>query len=60
MRIVQVGLFILAVLAFVGALFAAGSELGDILWRGGVAVLLLDLVAMKLWPTFTAPDRPAG
>ncbi len=51
MRVMQVGLFVLAVLAFLGALLAVGSELGDILWRVGVAVLLLDLVAMKLWPS---------
>lgn len=51
MRAIHIGLFVLGVLAFVAALFAAGSELGDILWRGGVAVLLLDLVAMKLWPS---------
>ncbi len=51
MRVMHIGLFVLGVLAFVAALFAAGSELGDILWRVGVAVLLLDLVAMKLWPS---------
>ncbi len=51
MKVMQVGLFVVGLLAFVGALFAAGSELGDILWRAGVAVLLLDLVAMKLWPS---------
>jgi hypothetical protein len=32
-RAVQVGLFVLAVAVFLGALVAAGTQLGDILWR---------------------------
>jgi hypothetical protein len=51
MRVFQILLFALAVASLVVAAVAAGTELGDILWRAGVAALLTDLVVMKLWPT---------
>jgi len=54
MRIVQVLLFALAVAAFLAAAAFAGGLLGDIFWRAGIATLLIDLVAMKLWPTAQA------
>lgn len=55
MRQLQVGIFFLAVVAFIAALFFIGSDTGGDLWRGGVAALLVDLVLMKLWPA-----RPAS
>jgi hypothetical protein len=51
MRQLQVAIFILGLLAFVVALFFVGGEMGDILWRLGIAALLLDLVCLKLWPS---------
>lgn len=54
MRALQVTLFALGTLAFLVALAVAGSELGDILWRVGIAVMLIDLVMMKLWPAASA------
>lgn len=57
MRRLQVGLFIVSVVALLAALVVAGRDLGDILWRVGVALLLTDLVAMRLWPT---PRPPGG
>ncbi len=50
MRAFQVLLFALGVAAFLAALAVAGSDLGDILWRVGVALMLVDLVVIKLWP----------
>jgi len=50
MKRLQAGLFILGVVAFLAAAVAAGTDLGEDLWRTGIAVLLVDLVAMKLWP----------
>lgn len=50
MRTLEIGLFALGVVAFLAAAVVAGSVLGDIFWRAGVALLLIDLVAMKLWP----------
>jgi len=59
-RQLQVTLFVLALVAFIAALFVTGTEMGDILWRGGVAVLLLDLVCIKLWPASPASARSTG
>jgi hypothetical protein len=50
MRYFQVSLFILALAAFVAALFFVGSGTGDTLWRAGIAALMLDIVCMMLWP----------
>ena len=51
MRTLQVGLLVLAVLALGGAAAFAGSSAGDVLWRAGVAALLVDMVCLMLWPT---------
>jgi len=56
MRVLQVIFLLAGVGAFLAALFTAGSVLGDILWRAGVAVLLADVVLIMLWPTPTARD----
>jgi hypothetical protein len=58
MRLLQVTLLVVGILAFVAAGVAAGSELGDTFWRAGIAVLLTDVVVMKLWPAGGA--RRAG
>lgn len=54
MKALQIALFVLAVAAFLAALVAAGTDLGDIFWRAGMALLLSDLVVMKLWPAPSA------
>lgn len=58
MKRLQAGLFVLGVAAFLVAAFAAGTDLGEDLWRTGIALLLVDLVAMKLWPA-SQPSRAA-
>ena len=50
MRQFQVFLFGAGVLAFLGSACFIGSNMGDTLWRTGVAVMLGDLVCMRLWP----------
>jgi hypothetical protein len=50
MRLLQVALLVVGVLAFLAAGVAAGSDLGDTLWRAGIACLVTDLVVMRLWP----------
>ena len=50
MRTLQFVLFGIGVVAFLTAIFFIGSENGDTLWRLGIAVLLLDMVCIKLWP----------
>jgi hypothetical protein len=51
MRNAQVGLFVFALLCFVVAVLFIGQETGDTLWRAGLAGLLIDLVAIQLWPS---------
>jgi hypothetical protein len=55
MRTVQLILFGLAVVSFVAALGFIGDDTGDVLWRLGLALLLTDLVCIRLWPG----NRPA-
>ena len=49
MRQMGIGVFALGLISFVSAGFFTGEETGDILWRIGVAAMLVDLVALKLW-----------
>lgn len=53
MRILQIVLFVIAVISFIVAVIFAGTETGDILWRAGMAILLLDIVFIMLWPDKT-------
>jgi hypothetical protein len=53
MRALQVVIFCVGVLSFLAAIFFIGAEMGDTLWRMGMAFLLIDLVCVKLWPTST-------
>ena len=53
MRVAQIVLFVLGVLSLLGAIPFAGSNTGDILWRAGMAILLVDIVCIMLWPKRT-------
>jgi len=50
MRLLQIILFLLAALLFIVALFFIGSDTGLDLWRAGIAILLIDVVCLLLWP----------
>jgi hypothetical protein len=50
MRLFQIVLFLVAALSFIAALFFIGSDTGLDLWRAGVAILLIDVVFLMLWP----------
>ena len=54
MRFVQIFLFIISIFLFFIAAFFYMSILGLILWRAGIAILLLDVVCLLLWPTAQA------
>jgi hypothetical protein len=56
MRNLQVVLLVLAVISFIVSIFFAGAVMGDIFWRAGMAILLLDLVCIKLWPNKNQPE----
>ena len=49
MRSLQIILFVIAILAFITALVFAGSLTGDIFWRSGMSILLIDVVFIMLW-----------
>jgi len=51
MRQLQIALFILGAASMVAAAFFIGDDMGDILWRLGIAFLFLDAVCIMLWPS---------
>jgi preprotein translocase subunit SecF len=50
MQSVRIGLFALGTLSFIVSALFIGQEMGDILWRTGVAAMLVDLVFIRLYP----------
>lgn len=56
MRVLERGLFILGVVAFLASAVAVGTALGDVLWRACVALMLIDLVLIQLWPGSSPAD----
>lgn len=56
MRVLAKGCFILGVMAFLASAVAVGTALGDVLWRACVALMLIDLVLVQLWP-MTGPAK---
>ena len=50
MRGLQIVLFVLGVLSLLGAVPFIGGVAGDALWRAGVALFLMDIAPIMLWP----------
>ena len=50
MKLSQQVLFATGLLSFVAALFFIGTGTGDALWRAGVAIMLIDLTCINIWP----------
>jgi len=50
MRTLQVGIFVLGIISFLAASVFIGQQMGDTLWRAGIAAMLTDLAFMRLWP----------
>jgi hypothetical protein len=50
MRQFQIAVFVLGTASFVAAACFAGKELGDTLWRAGMAAVLFDIMCVQLWP----------
>ena len=55
MRQIQVGIFLLGVLSFLASIFFVGQEMGDVLWRTGVAAMLTAIAFVQLWPSGKRP-----
>ena len=49
MKTIQKLLFFAGVVSFLGALLGIGQDIGDILWRLGVAIMLTDLCLALVW-----------
>ena len=50
MRQIQITIFVIGLISFIAALFFIGQEMGDTLWRIGVAGMVTDIALMKLFP----------
>lgn len=50
MRNLQAAIFIVGVLSFFASAFFIGQDMGDTLWRVGIAAMLVDLAWAALWP----------
>lgn len=55
MRQSQIALFVLGTAAMIGSAFGIGRDFGETLWKTGIAVLLIDLVCLQLWPSTRRP-----
>ena len=51
MRQSQIVVFVLGAAALIGAVCFIGKDMGDTLWRAGMAALLFDVVYIQLWPS---------
>ena len=60
MRYLQILVFVVGLAAFMAAIFFIGTGTGDTLWRAGVAVLLLDVVCIMLWPAPALKKETTG
>ncbi len=50
MRILQIIVFVLGVMAFLASLAFMGKQVGDDLWRAGIALMASDAVLLLLFP----------
>ncbi len=51
MRRFQIVAFLVGVAAFLSSACFTGKELGDTLWKVGVAFMVSNLVCLLLWPS---------
>ena len=55
MRQAQIALFILGTAAFIASAFGAGPHYGELMYKTGLALLLIDVVCVLLWPKVQRP-----
>jgi hypothetical protein len=51
MRQFQISTFTLGVASLIAATFFIGKDMGDTLWKAAIAILLVDVVCIQLWPS---------
>ena len=50
MRKGQIILFILGAASLIASAFGLGKDYGETLYNAGIAILLMDIVFIQLWP----------
>jgi len=51
MRLVQIMLFILGAASLIASAFGIGKDYGETFYNAGIAILLIDIVFIQLWPS---------
>ena len=51
MRQLQMTVFMLGAASLIASAFGIGSDFGETLYKTGIALLLLDVVCIPLWPS---------
>ena len=55
MRQLQITIFMLGVASLIASAFGIGKDYGETLYKTGIAMLLLDVVCIQLWPSAKRP-----
>lgn len=55
MRKAQIILFIAGAASLLASAFGLGKDYGETFYNAGIAILLIDLVFIQLWPTTKRP-----
>ncbi len=55
MRLFQISLFLLGTASLIASAFGLGKDFGETLYNAGIAILLLDVVCLQLWPSAKHP-----
>lgn len=55
MRQAQIAFFLLGAASLLASAFGLGKDYGEMFLKTGIAVLLLDLVCIQLWPAGKRP-----
>ncbi len=55
MRLSQIVIFILGAVSLIASAFGIGKDYGETFYNAGIALLLLDVVYIQLWPSVKQP-----
>ncbi|HUU17882.1 MAG TPA: hypothetical protein VMW72_12080 [Sedimentisphaerales bacterium] len=55
MRQLQITIFMLGAASLIASVFGIGKDFGETLYKTGIAMLLLDVVCIQLWPSAKRP-----
>ena len=55
MRQLQVIMFLIGAVSLIASAFGLGPDFGETLFKAGIAILLVDVVCIQLWPSATHP-----